>query len=129
MSSTSRLRVTWQVSYTRQELLIIHEYLCSPSVFGGVPVFTPCFWWGPCVHPLFLVGSMLFIFLVFCVVLCCVLFVLTSSCVLCVPNVASFSGLSILDCLFGFLMITFIILWKTFNKIIDCIMRISPVKF
>jgi hypothetical protein len=37
--------------------------------------------------------------------------------------------LSILDCLFGFLMITFIILWKTFNKIIDCIMRISPVKF
>jgi hypothetical protein len=63
----------------------------------------------------FLVGSVLLIFLVFCVVvfggfrvadllsfLCCV-FVVGLRHVSCLPNVASFSVLSILDWPFGFL--------------------------
>jgi hypothetical protein len=49
----------------------------------------------------FLVGSVLLILLVFCVLLC-VFFVYLRS-VSCVPNVASVSGLSILDRPFGFL--------------------------
>ena len=49
------------------------------------------------VHPRILVGSVLLIFLVFCVVfLCFVCLCLVS----CMPNVVSFSGVSILDCLF-----------------------------
>ena len=64
------------VSYKMQELLTLREHLSSPSVFGGVRV------------------THLFTFL------CCVLFCLSSSCV---PNVASVSGLSILDLPFGFL--------------------------
>jgi hypothetical protein len=44
----------------------------------------------------FLVGSVLLLFLVFCVVIC-----LSSSCVLCAIG-KSVSGLSILDCPFGF---------------------------
>ena len=59
----------------------------------------------------FLVGYLLFISLVFCVVL---LFCLSSSCV---PNIASFSGLSILDCAFGFLKHLYIIVFvgRDFN--------------
>ena len=55
------IRVTWWVSYKRQELLIPREHLGSPSVFGGARV-----------HHLFLFS-----------VLCCVLFCLSSSSVLC----------------------------------------------
>jgi hypothetical protein len=66
---------------------------------------------GPWVHPQFLVGSVLLIVLVFCVlfvfVMCPVypmlpVFLDCLCLVSCVPNVASISGLSILDCLFGF---------------------------
>ena len=53
------------------------------------PGFTHGFWWCPCCHR--------FIFL--CSVSCFV-----GACPLsCVPNVASVSGLSFLDCCFGFL--------------------------
>jgi len=48
------------------------------------------------VHPWFLVGSVLLIFLVCCVVLCYVLFVFVLR--LMYPNVDSISGLSILGC-------------------------------
>ena len=54
------------------------------------PGFTP---------PLLLVGSVLISVLVFCVLL----FFFCHRPVSCVPNVASVSGLSILDCHFGFL--------------------------
>ena len=82
------------MSYKRQELFTLREYLGSPPI---------------------LVGSVLLIFLVFCVVvfggfrvadllsfLCCV-FVVGLRHVSCLPNVASFSVLSILDWPFGFL--------------------------
>ena len=76
--------------------------------FGGVPIFGFLvgslffgFWWGPYFFvfggvpiSLFLVGSLFFSFL------CCV-FVFCFVCfhsVYCVPDVASFSGLSIRDC-------------------------------
>ena len=49
-------------------------------------------------HPWFWVGSVLIIFVVFCVVF----FVLFVRPVSCVPNVVSFPGLSILDCPFCF---------------------------
>ena len=65
--------VTWRVSYKRQELLLFRKNLGSPYVFGGARVL---------------------IFLIFCVVLCFVCLRPVS----CVPNVASFSVLSILDC-------------------------------
>jgi hypothetical protein len=73
------IRVTWRVSYKRQELLTLRELLCSPSVF----------WWGPV------------IFLVFCIVLCCVFICFCFIC-LCpvssIPYFASISGLSIFNC-------------------------------
>jgi len=62
------------VSYTRQELITIREYLGSVPVFGGFVLLT---------------------FLVFCVVLCFVCLHVLS----CVFNVTSVSGLSILYCL------------------------------
>ena len=52
------------------------------------------------VHPRFLVGSVLLIFLMFCVFL---FFFVCIRPLSCVPNVASVSGLSILDSSFGFL--------------------------
>ena len=63
------------VSYKMQEL---HKHLGSPPVLSGVHVadlfsFLCCVFCFVCLHP-----------------------------VSCVPNVASFSGLSILDCLIGF---------------------------
>ena len=67
--------VTWLVSCKRQELLYIAN--CLP--------FTSTWF-----HPRFLVGSVLLIFLVFCVVFLCVCL----RPVFCIPNVASVSGLS-----------------------------------
>ena len=69
----------WQVSNERQELLGLHGHLGSPPVFGGVYVahifsFLYCVICFACLRP-----------------------------VSCVPNISSFSGLSILDCSFGFL--------------------------
>ena len=69
--------VTWWASYEKQELLALREPLDSPSV-----------------------GFVLLIFLVFCAVFLC--FCLSSSSVSCVSNVASVSGLSILDFPFVF---------------------------
>jgi len=54
---------------------------------------------GAWVHPQFFVRSVLLVVLVFCVVFF-YLFVIILSCV---PDVAGVSGLSILDCPFGFL--------------------------
>ena len=68
------------LSYRKQELLILPEHLCSP----------PGFWWGRVAHP--------FSFSVLCCILIWFVFVLC-----CVPNVASFSELSIPPCPFGFL--------------------------
>jgi hypothetical protein len=73
------MRVTRRVSYKRQELLTNCEHLNSP---------------------LFLVGFVLLIFLVFCVVFLCFICLRYVSCL---PNVASISGLFILDCPFRFL--------------------------
>ena len=73
------IRVTRRVSYKRQELLTNCEHLNSP---------------------LFLVGFVLLIFLVFCVVFLCFICLRYVSCL---PNVASISGLFILDCPFRFL--------------------------
>jgi hypothetical protein len=88
------------------------------------PGFTPGIWWGSClsfestwVHPRYLVG---FVFIirehlgsppVFGGVrvvhrfsfLCCVFCFVCLGPVSCIPNVASFSGLSIFDCPFDFL--------------------------
>ena len=70
------IRVTWQVSYKRQELLSLPQHMSSPPDFGGVRV------------------AHLFSFLR------CVSFIF----VMClVSSVAIVSGLSILDCRFGFL--------------------------
>jgi hypothetical protein len=83
-----RIVVSWVaclVSYKRWELLTLSGHLCSP---------------------MFLVGSVLLIFLVFCVV-CFVLLVFLLCPVLCVHNVASCSGLFILDCPFGCLLSVF----------------------
>ena len=68
--------VTWRVSYKRQELLARRGCL-------GLPRFL----WGPFWSP----------FKLSAVFLCC------PRPVSCVPFIASFSGLSILDCHFGFL--------------------------
>jgi hypothetical protein len=68
------------VSYRRQEMLTLNIM-------------------GDCVHPRFVLGSVLLIVFVFYVVF---LFCLFSLCA-CVRNVASSSGLSIFDCSFGFL--------------------------
>ena len=70
------IRVTWRVSYKRQELLALRGCLGSPR-----------FWWGPFCSP----------FMFSAVFLCCL------RPVSCVPFIASFSGLSILVCHFGFL--------------------------
>ena len=91
-----KIFVTWRVSYRRQGLLTIREYLGSPSDFHAAP---------------------LLIVLVFFVVLCVFCFVLFLLLLLFfffffggglrhVPslnNVSSVSGLFILDCAFGFL--------------------------
>ena len=70
------IRVTWQVSYKRQELLSLPQHMSSPPDFGGVRV------------------AHLFSFLR------CVSFIF----VMClVSSVGIVSGLSILDCRFGFL--------------------------
>ena len=66
------------MSYERKEILTFREHQGSPQI---------------------LVGFVLLIFLVFYVVFFCFVSIRPVSCV---PNVASFSGLSILDCLFGF---------------------------
>jgi hypothetical protein len=67
-----------RVSYKKQELLTLRQHL----------MLLPGFWWGPCCS----------IFLVFCFL--CFVCLLSVSCV---PNAVSVSGLSILDCPFGFL--------------------------
>jgi len=66
--------VSWQVSFKIQDLLTLREYLVS----------LPCFWWGRVVQ--------------FSVL--CFIFLRSVSCVL---NVASISGLFILDWPSGFL--------------------------
>ena len=66
--------VAWQVSFKIQELLTLREYLGS----------LPCFWWARVAQLSVL----------------CFVFLRSVSCVL---NVASISGLFILDCPFGFL--------------------------
>jgi len=68
-------------------LLTYREHLCSPQVFSG-SVFL--------IFPVFCVVFVLFRF-----VLCFMLFVCLHP-VTCVTNVASFSVLSSLDCIFGF---------------------------
>jgi len=70
-------------------------YLCLFAYDGVQHVFVSTW-----VEPWILVGSVLLIFLVFCVVYFCFLCLRPVSCV---PNVASVSGLSIRDCTFGFL--------------------------
>ena len=78
------IKIFLRVSYKKQELLILREHLGSPPVFGGVHV----------AH------------LLSC--LCCVV-LLCFGClhpVSCVPNVASFSGLSIFDCPFVYFDMT-----------------------
>jgi hypothetical protein len=81
------LWVTWQVSYKRQELLTLREHLGSSPVFSEVSVF---------------------ILLVLCVALCCVFCFVCLHPVSCMPNVASVSALSILNCPFGFLKRLFV---------------------
>jgi hypothetical protein len=89
----------------------LHEHLGSPTGLVGYVLVHPRVWWGMCWFtpgfggvcvgsPPGLVGYVLLIFLVFCVMLF-TLFVF----VMCLvgPKVASFSGLSILYCLFDFL--------------------------
>ena len=77
--------VTWQVSYKRQELLSFARTWVTP-VFGGVRIAYLCsFLWG-FFRP-----------------------------VSCLPNVASVSGLSIIDCHFGFLQRSFALL-TTINR-------------
>ena len=66
----------WRMSYKRHELLAIRRRLGLPPVFGGVRF------------------AHLFSFL------CCVILVWLRP-MPCVPNVASVTGLSILDCPFG----------------------------
>jgi hypothetical protein len=80
VSNTYWLCVTWRVSYKREELIILLGRMGSAPFFCEVRV-----------APLFYV---------FCVV-CFVLFIFA----LCIvyPNVASYSGLSILNCHFRFL--------------------------
>ena len=67
----------WRVSYKRSELIALREHMGSPLVFGGVRV------------------ARCFSFL--CYVLCFVCLRPVS----CLPNVANFSRLSILDYPFG----------------------------
>lgn len=73
------ISVTWRVFYKTQ----IHLSLASMSLSPGF----------------FIVGSVLLIFSVFCAVSLCFVCLCTVSYV---PNVASFSGLTILDCPFTF---------------------------
>jgi hypothetical protein len=73
------LWVTRQVSYKKQELLSLREHLGSPLVF----------WSGQCCSS-------------FYSFLCCVLVVWPHLCL--VLNITCFSGLSIFDCPFGFLL-------------------------
>ena len=56
---------------------------------------------------------LLIMFIVFCVVFCCVLCFICLLPVACVPQVASVSGLSILNCPFGFLQHLFYYLTLT----------------
>jgi hypothetical protein len=70
------IRVTWRVSYNRQELLSLPQHMSSPPDFGGVRV----------AHHFSFLRCVSFIF-----VMCLV------------SSVAIVSGLSILDCRFGFL--------------------------
>jgi hypothetical protein len=76
--------------------MITYQMLTSRAT-GLTPVFIASNW----AHPsLFVVvGSMLLVFLIFCVVFCFPCF----RPLFCLPNVASVSRLSILDCPFGFL--------------------------
>jgi hypothetical protein len=74
------ISVTWRVFYKTQNHF-------TPCKHEFIPVF-------------FIVGSVLLIFLFFCAVSLCFVCLCT---VLYVPNVASFSGLTIVDCPFGFL--------------------------
>jgi len=75
------ISVKWWVSYKRQEMLALRENLVSPPIFGGV-------------HIAQRLG-----FLYRAVFLCFVCLRRVS----CVPNVASVSGLFILECAFCFL--------------------------
>ena len=105
---TTSILVTYRASYKWQKLSTFGEHLCSPTTetvyLWRAPVFThdrnclPLA--STCVHPRILVGSVLLIFLVFCVVFLCSVWLCLVSCV---RNVANVSGLSTLDCPFGFL--------------------------
>ena len=73
--------VKWWVSYKRQEMLALRENLVSPPIFGGVHI-------AQCLGFLYRVVFLCFVCLRH---------------VSCVPNVASVSGLFILECAFCFL--------------------------
>ena len=100
-------------------------------------------------------GVRVALFLVFCVVFCLFFFCLSSSCVLCtqmlpvsldcpfliapgfvclppvscVPNVASFSGLSILDCPLFCLSSSCVLCTQMLPASLDCLFLISPSVF
>ena len=111
--------VTWRVSYTKQELLTLHEHLVHPYSFGWVSVvhlfsFSVFMFWVPCcdvrydfrmesmfdlsLHPLVCRRAQILlayssVWRVSCCVFILFFFV----------YVASFSGFSVFDCPFGFL--------------------------
>ena len=76
----------------------------------GSPRFTPCLWWCSCCSSFCVVFFVLFVFVLFLVYPICCQFLLIASSVFsglsildCLFGFLCFSGLSILDCLFGFL--------------------------
>jgi len=83
-----QFKVTRRVSYKKQELLTFHEHLGSPP---------------------FLVGSVLLIFLASDIVI----FALLVFVLFCVSHVASFTGLSILDCPIRFSLTFIEIIFKS----------------
>ena len=93
----------------------LYYLVCVVSWYNLVHGFIPVFWWGPCCSS----------FYVFCVVF---LYFACHRYIPCVPNFASVSCLSILDCLFGFL--SFLIASSVFSHswlplrfslILDCL--------
>ena len=98
-SSDLTIWVKRQVSCKKQEdSLSFREHLNSP----------PVSWWGSYCSCLFFYFWFCLGFFVFCLFLFVCLFFFYLRPVACVPNVASSSGLAILDCLFGFLYPLFI---------------------
>ena len=86
--------------------MITYQILTSRAT-GLTPVFIASNWAQPGLYceqlgspqSFLVVGSMLLVFLIFCVVFCFPCF----RPLFCLPNVASVSRLTILDCPFGFL--------------------------